>query len=49
MLPGSCLPGELVPAAVPNAAEEELAMSDDEGFFDLPFFCAGRLIAGVNW
>jgi hypothetical protein len=50
-----CLSGELVPdataAAAPTApptSEEDLAPRDDDNGFDLPFFCTGRLIAGVN-
>jgi hypothetical protein len=35
-----------VPAA-PPATEEGLAPKDEDGF-DLPFFCTGRLKAGVN-
>lgn len=47
LLCGSCLSGELVPAFVP-VVEDDLGTKDD-GTFDLPFFCVGRLIVGASW
>jgi hypothetical protein len=48
-----CLSDELDPGATaavpaaPPATMEGLAPKDEDGF-DLPFFCTGRLKAGVN-
>jgi len=43
------MPADVPVAPTAPVEDEDLAPSDDEAFFDLPFFCAGRLIAGVNW